>query len=133
MNPTMIAGIALAFLGFALFAGVLFGSGGASKSKQFEVIGDVMGGKHGAGRRLAMIVGLVMTVLGTCTTFAGVSARDAGRGDRCQAYCTQQGYTHSALGPAEETPPGGGRAVTYFACMCTREDGAHTQTRANDL
>ncbi len=129
----MLVGLALAAVGFLLFAGTLFGGGGVAKSKQFQVIGEVMSGRQGSGRRLAMTAGLGLLGLGVLTTFAGVSARDAGRGERCQAYCVQQGYTQSALGPAEETPAGGGRPVSFFACTCTRADGARTQTHANDL
>lgn len=132
MHPVMAVGIALAFIGFGLFAGVLFGSGGVSKSRQFQVIGEVMGGRHGPGRRRAMLVGLVMLVLGTCTSFAGVAAHDAGRAQRCQAYCLQQGYTRSAIGPSDATADRG-RRVAFVACTCTRADGARTQTRADDL
>lgn len=127
MNPTMLAGLALAFVGFALFAGTLFGGGGAAKSRQFAVVGEVLGGRQGPGRRLAMIAGLALMAFGAVATFAGVSAHDAGRADRCRAHCLQQGYTQSALGPSD----GGG--ATYFACTCTRADGARTQTRADDL
>ena len=133
MHPVMAVGIALAFIGFGLFAGVLFGSGGASKSRQFQVIGEVLGGRHGPGRRRAMLVGLVMTVLGTCTTFAGVTAQDAGRRQRCQSYCLQQGYTRGEIGPSDATAAGGGRRVAFVACTCTRADGARTQTRADGL
>ncbi|MDP3221236.1 MAG: hypothetical protein Q8S73_44545 [Deltaproteobacteria bacterium] len=132
MHPIMAVGIALAFIGFGLFAGVLFGTGGASKSKQFQVIGEVLGGRHGPGRKRAMLLGLVMTVLGTCTTFAGVTAHDARRAPRCQAYCLQQGYTRSEIGPSDATADGG-RRVAFVACTCTRADGARTQTRADDL
>jgi hypothetical protein len=133
MHPIMAVGLALAFLGFTLFAGALFSSGGAAKSRQFQVIGEVLGGRHGGGRRLAMLLGLALCAAGTLTTFAGVAQKDAGRADRCQAYCVQQGYTSSAIGPGEETPAGGGRSVRFVACTCTRADGGRTQTRANDL
>jgi len=133
MNPTMLVGLALALVGFLLFAGTLFGAGGVAKSEQFRVMGEVMSGRQGPGRKRAMGAGFALMVFGVLTLFAGVAAKDAGRDTRCQAYCTQQGYPQSALGPAEETPPGGGRTVRYFACICTRPDGTHTQTRANDL
>ncbi len=133
MNPIMAVGIALAFSGFALFAGTMFRGGGTARSEQFRVVGEVLRGAQGAGPRRAMLTGLFLCAVGVLTTFAGVTSRDAGRGARCEAYCRQRGFTQSALGPAEEVPPGGGRAVRYFACTCTRPDGARTQTRANDL
>ena len=133
MHPVMVVGIALAFIGFGLFAGVLFDSGGASKSMQFQVIGEVLGGWHGLGRRRTMLVGLFMVVLGTCTTFAGVTAHDAGRRQRCQSYCLQQGYTRGEIGPTDATPAGGDRRVAFVACTCIRADGARTQTRADGL
>ena len=133
MHPVMAVGIALAFLGFILFAGALFSSGGAAKSRQFQVISEVLGGRHGAGRRLAMLAGLALVAVGALTTFAGVAQKDAGRAGRCQAYCVQQGSTRSEIGPGDETPPGGGRTVRFVACICTRADGGRTQTRADDL
>ncbi len=132
MNPTMLVGLALAFVGFSCFAGTLFGSGGAAKSEQFRVIGEVMSGRHGVGRRRVMIAGVLLAALGALTAFAGVAAHDAGRPARCRAYCTANGYTQSELGPAD-LPSRGGRAVRVFACRCTRADGASTQVRADDL
>ena len=133
MHPIMLVGLALASVGFLLFAGTMFGGGGVAKSQQFRVIGEVMSGRQGPGRKRAMGAGLALMALGLFTTFSGVAARDSGRGERCQAHCVQQGYTQSSLGRAEETPAGGGRPMAFFACTCTRADGARTQTRANDL
>ena len=133
MHPIMVVGLALAAIGFSLYAGALFASGGAAKSRQFQVIGEVLRGRHGAGRRLAMLAGLALVAVGMLTTFAGVARNDAGRAARCRAYCVQQGYTLGAIGPGDETPPGGGRSVRYVACVCTRADGGRTQTRADDL
>lgn len=133
MHPTMVVGLALAAIGFTLYAGALFASGGAAKSRQFQVIGEVLRGRHGAGRRLTMLSGLALVAVGTLTLFAGVAQSDAGRAARCQTYCVQQGYTHSAIGPGDATPPGGGRSARFVACVCTRADGGRTQTRADDL
>ena len=49
MHPTMLVGLALALVGFLLFAGTLFGGGGVAKSQQFRVIGEVMSGRQGPG------------------------------------------------------------------------------------
>jgi hypothetical protein len=38
MHPAMAVGIGLAFFGFVLFAGAFFGHGGASTSRQFQVM-----------------------------------------------------------------------------------------------
>lgn len=132
MNTTMLVGIAMAFVGFACFAGTLFSGGGTAKSRQFRVIGEVMSGQQGPGRKRAMVAGLLLCLFGALTTFAGVAAHDAGRGERCRAHCTGQGYTNSELGRVEETSANG-RTVAYFGCICTRADGARAQTRADDL
>lgn len=133
MNSILAVGVTMAFAGFALFAGTLFRGGGAARSEQFRVLGEVLRGAQGPGPRRAMIAGLILCVVGAFTAFAGIAAHDAGRGARCQSYCLQHGYSQSALGPATEVSPDGGRGVTYFACTCTRPDGARTQTRADDL
>ncbi len=132
MNTTMLVGVAMAFVGFTCFAGALFSGGGVAKSEQFRVIGEVMSGRQGPGRKRVMSAGMILCVIGALTTFAGVAAHDAGRGERCRAWCAQRGYTASELRRVEETAPSG-RTVAYFGCVCAREDGATTQTRANDL
>lgn len=132
MNATMFVGIGMAFVGFAAFAGTLFSSGGAAKSEQFRVMGEVMSGRRGVGRKRVMTAGLLLCALGALTLFAGVAAHDAGRGERCRTWCTRQGYPRSVLRRVEE-PVASGRSVVYFGCVCERDDGATTQTRANDL
>lgn len=132
MNPAMRFGVALSFVGFAFFAGTLFGGGGVAKSEQFRVIGEVMSGRQGPLRRRAMAAGLALMALGALIAFAGIAAHDAGRPARCQAYCTAHGYPQSELGPAELTSSTG-RRVRVFACHCSRSDGARAQVPANDL
>lgn len=132
MNATMFVGIGLAFVGFAVFAGALFSSGGVAKSEQFRVMREVLSGQHGADRKRMMSAGLLMAAFGGLTLFAGLAARDAGRAERCRTWCTRQGYPRSVLRRVEE-PVASGRPVVYFGCVCERDDGATTRTRANDL
>ena len=88
----MTLGVGLFFAGGLLFLGLLFGSGGVQRSRQFAVIGELLGGKHGPSRRRGVIVALVLIGTGALTCFAGVGAMDAERAARCRDYCIIEGY-----------------------------------------
>lgn len=132
--PPMLPGAITAMIGFAVVMGVVFGAGGAAKSKQFAVVGEVMAGQHGKARRAAFLVGLVLTVFGTCGAFAGVAAGDAQRKQACERVCTGRGYAQAEIrGSTERNPPGSGKHA-FVACACSAgPDPDPLELRADDL
>ena len=114
----MIVGAVLFFGGMIVFMAVTFGSGGWSKSRQFRVIGEVMGGKHGHTRKHAATGALVALGVSVVTLFAGVAMKDRARADRCRAHCRAAGYDSGTIGPSKARRPGNEKAAAFVACTC---------------
>jgi hypothetical protein len=62
-----------------LVLGLLFASGGASKSRQFAVLGDLLSGRQGGLSQGLLIAALLGIVIGAVITFTAVGRRDAAR------------------------------------------------------
>jgi hypothetical protein len=54
--------------------GMLFGSGGAARSRQFAVTAQLLRGEHGGIKRGLTLVAFACLGLGTWGTFAGVAS-----------------------------------------------------------
>jgi hypothetical protein len=98
---------------------LLFTSGGASKSRQFEVLGELMSGRHGALSRLLLIAALGGLVVGALTCFSAVGKGDAGKRQGCQNACIERGYKKGVLGLSASRNSSG---KSYQVCHC--RDGA---------
>src|SRR5689334_6454490 len=116
MSPLFIAGAALFFTGGATFMAALFSSGGGAKSQQFRVIGELWRGEHGAGKRRAVKLGLLVLIAGAITLFAGVAAQDAERARRCEERCAAAG-TRGRIGPSSQAHPTKQGAAAFVACI----------------
>ena len=123
----MTLGIALFFAGSLAFLVLLFGSGGAQRSRQFVVLGQIWAGEQGSFRRRWLIVALGLVALGALTCFAGVAAMDAQRAARCRDYCAMRGYASGAIGPSVDRAP----ATRFVACTCTATDRPALELRAD--
>lgn len=129
MSPILVVGLALFFLGGLTFMGVLFGSGGATKSRQLTVLGQLLRGERGGGRRVITWIALGCLGLGMCTSFAGVASMDAARADRCVERCGAAGYAEGRIGPSLDRDP----QTRFVACTCTGGDGEPLELRADSL
>jgi hypothetical protein len=125
----MTLGVGLFFAGGLLFLGLLFGSGGVQRSRQFAVIGELLRGTHGASRRRGVIVALALLGTGALTCFAGVGAMDAERSARCRDYCVVEGYDEGRIGPSVDRE----KATRFVACTCTAADRAALELRADAM
>lgn len=131
MGPLFFVGAGLAFTGAVAFLGALFSSGGASKSQQFRVLGELWRGQHGAGKRRVAKFGLLAAIVGMSMVLAGVAAHDAERARRCRARCEAAGM-QGKIGPSSQRHPTGPGAA-FVACVCEGPGGAREESRADDL
>ncbi len=105
-------------LGMLVVLGLLFSSGGVAKSRQLDVLSQLISGRHGAGKRVWLLVAMMMVVFGTCGAFAGVAMDDARQGEACTQTCTGRGYASGTIrGSVERDPPGSKRSA-FRACVC---------------
>lgn len=133
MPVLTVVGALVAMAGFALFMGVVFSSGGLSKSEQLRVLGELVAGRHGPLRRRLLFVAVPTVLLGMCTSFAGVAAQDAQVRRACEARCRAGGFTTSRIGPSaarDEKRPG--RAL-FVACHCEGTGREPLELRADGL
>lgn len=117
VSPLFLVGIAIFFLGGALFGTQLFGHGGWAKSKQFRVIGELLRGAHGTRARRWVVVSLVLLPMGMCLIFSGVTASDFERAERCERHCAREGYASGRIGPNSDRDPQD-RSTWFVACIC---------------
>jgi hypothetical protein len=129
MHPAMLVGAALFFIGGGLFMAVLFSSGGAQKSKQFQVLGDVFAGRAGPRKRGLGCLALVLVVVGSCSLFGGVAAKDRARAERCQTRCVAEGFTEGRIGPSVDREP----ATRFVACTCRGGREGDLELRADSI
>lgn len=129
VSPILVVGLVFFFLGGAIFLGVLFGSGGAAKSRQLAVVGQLLRGEHGGSRRTLVCVALLCLGLGMCGSFAGVASMDAGRAERCVERCRAEGYAEGRIGPSVDREP----PTRFVACTCTGGRDESLELRADSL
>jgi hypothetical protein len=109
----------------------LFSSGGASKSRQFEVLGELLAGKHGAVRRLMLLLALGAIGVGALTCFTAVGRMDAARRKQCQATCVERGYKKGLMGLSSGTDASNKR---YKVCRCSEgPDNKELEIDTNQL
>ncbi len=119
--PLSLPGALAAMLGGIVVLALLFSSGGAAKSRQLDVLGQIISGKHGAGKRVWLTVSMVLIVFGSCGAFVGVSMDDARQAEACVQTCTERGYTKGTVRGSEQRDPPGSNRHAFRACVC--EDG----------
>ncbi len=122
-------GILIFFVGCAIFMILLFSSGGASKSRQFEVLRALWSGGHGPRKRAVLLLSLGLVGMGAITCFSGVAVMDAARAQRCEAVCQARGYASGTIGASIDREP----ATRFVACTCTAADRAPLELRADAL
>lgn len=130
MSPLLLVGALAALGGIALFLGVMFSSGGVAKSEQFRVIGELFAGRHGATRRLLMIVSIPVVLVGMVLSFAGVAAADAARRRACEAHCRARGNQSGRLGPSQASEPG---KAPVMVCHCEGGAGLPVEVQLSEL
>ena|SRR5688572_30787182 len=119
-GPVFGVGIGFFFLGMITIMAVTFANGGAQKSQQFRVIGEIASGKLGRGARIALFVGFASALVGMCTTFAGVAQGDRARAQKCVATCKTRGYENGKIRASTATHPNNAKRAAFVACACTR-------------
>jgi hypothetical protein len=122
-------GAALFFGGGAIFIGLLFASGGAQRSRQFAVLGQLWSGALGARRRRLLWLALGLIGTGAAACFAGVAAMDAERARRCHEYCVAAGYAEGRIGASAERD----RSRRFVACLCSAPDRPTLERRADAI
>lgn len=130
-HPLFFVGVALFFVGFLLFAGVLFSHGGVARSRQFRVMGELFSGKHGNGARLLFASSFLVLVAGACLLFAGVAASDGARAERCESHCHATGYERARIGPNSDRTDD--RATWWVACICEGGTDTPSEVPADSL
>lgn len=98
---------------------VVFTSGGVAKSQQFRVLGEVTRGRHGPGKRLGLLAGFVLVVVGACSAFVSSARGDAQRRAACAAHCKAEGFDEGKLGPSTERLPQRPNQHKFVACICS--------------
>jgi hypothetical protein len=91
-------------------------NGGANKSRQFEVLGDLLSGRHGALLRGLLVAALGGLVVGALIAFSAVGSIDAARRKQCQDTCVERGFKQGTMG-LSASPDASGRP--YKVCKCT--------------
>lgn len=105
-------------VGMVVILGLLFSSGGAAKSRQLDVLSQIISGRHGAGKRTWVLVAMLLIVFGTCGAFVGVSVSDSRQSKACTQTCTERGYAGGTIrGSVQRDPPGSKRSA-FRACVC---------------
>lgn len=133
MHPLMLVGIGLFFAGTATMMAALFSNGGANKSQQLRVFGELWRGTHGPRWQRASRIAVAAIVVGALITFAGVGASDAARTRRCVEHCTSQEWTKGTIGPSTLKRTGHPNAAAFVACRCAGGRDGSEETRADDL
>lgn len=129
MPMSMIAGAVLFLAGVLTFLVLLVASGGALRSRQFAVLGQIRSGAMGAGRRRLLLLSFALIGAGAIGCFAGVGAMDRERAARCEAYCTAQGYSQGAIGPSIDRS----KAGRFIACTCSGTGRDALELRADAI
>lgn len=122
-----VVGAALFFAGVATAMGVVFTSGGVRKSQQFRVLGEVLSGRAGSGRRALLLGALLAAAAGALVLFGSVAAGDRARAQRCDAFCRARGFDQGRIGPADDP------AKRVVSCTCTASDGRREQRPAHEV
>lgn len=115
MPPVMLVGVAFFLVGAALFMAMLFANGGAPRGRQLPVLGKLLSGALGAGKRTLTLVSLALIGFGACTSFAGVASKDRERARLCRERCVAEGYAEGRIGPSVERDP----ELRFVACTCS--------------
>lgn len=119
-GPLFQVGIAFFFLGMLTIMGIVFTKGGAQKSKQFRVIGEIASGRLGRGARIALLAGFASVLAGMCATFAGVAESDRARAKKCVATCRARGYAEGKIQAFTAPQPNAAKRTPVPACACMR-------------
>jgi hypothetical protein len=90
--------------------------GGANKSRQFEVLGDLLSGRHGSVMRALLVVAMGGLAVGAMISFSAVGRSDAARRKYCQETCVQRGFTQGTLGLSAGRDASG---RSYKVCRCS--------------
>ncbi len=131
-QPRVVARALVTALGFVAFAAALFSHGGVAKSRQFQVIGALLRGDHGARPRLVLVAGFLAMIAGACLLFGGVASRDRARNEACEARCRELGHPRSRIGPNSDRDESD-RRTWWVACICEGGDGDPVELRADGL
>jgi hypothetical protein len=75
MSKKLMVGASIFGASMLLVLVLLFASGGASKSRQFEVLGDLISGRHGGPSQVLLFAALLGIVVGAATCFSAVGRK----------------------------------------------------------
>jgi|GEM_PF-5530891 len=129
MPILMSVGVGLFFVGTLSVFALMFANGGAQKSRQFAVLGQLWSGNFGTLQSRLIRLSLLLVGVGAMTCFAGVGRMDADRAERCQQTCLSAGYSAGQIGPSVERR----KNARFVACICTAPDKAVLELRADSL
>jgi len=114
-NKMLMVGATIFGISVLLMLILLFSQGGAAKSRQIGVLGDLLSGRLGGGLQAAAIVALVGSGLGALICFGAVGRADGGRRQACQNACAERGYQKGRLG-LSESRDAAGRPLKVCRC-----------------
>ena len=129
MPILMTLGAVLFLAGAMTFLVLLFSSGGAQRSRQFAVLGQLRSGALGTARRRLLMVSIGLIGTGAVACFAGVGAMDAARAARCHEYCVARDFSNGSIGPSVDRSTAG----RFVACTCTAPDQPTLELRADAI
>jgi hypothetical protein len=136
-QPAFFIGAAVAGASFLLFMFVVFSSGGVAKSAQFRVLGELLAGRHGVAKRALTILAFGGLLVGSCSLFAGVSAHDRARAERCDVHCKALGNARGVIdSPRKPAPPavsGAKPQPPRPACHCEGGSAEPSEMPADDV
>ncbi len=125
----MTIGAAFFLVGGLIFLTLLFASGGANRSRQLVVLGQLMSGSQGRVKQISICMALLLVGTGATFCFAGVALMDAQRATRCADYCLARGFAAGKIGPSVDR----NARSRFVACTCTSPNKTPLETRADSV
>lgn len=115
-NKLFLIGGAIFGASVLLVLVLLVTNGGANKSRQFEVIGDLLAGRQGPLVRGLLFAAFAGIAIGAITLFTAVGRNDEARRKQCNDTCVAKGFKQGALGLSAGRDASG---RPYKVCRCT--------------
>lgn len=115
-NKMLMTGVVLFGGSVLLVLTLLVTHGGAQKSQQFEVLGRLLQGGHGALMRALLITAFVGLGLGAALSFTAIQRADARQRQQCHAACVQRGFAKGVMGLSAGRDASG---RSYKVCKCS--------------
>lgn len=114
-NKMLLVGATVFGIGVLLMLSLLFSSGGAAKSRQIGVLGELFSGRLGGTLQALSFAALGAIAVGALICFGAAGRGDGDRRKACQNACAERGYEKGRLG-LSESRDAAGRPLKVCRC-----------------